>query len=288
MLQSEADYLSEHAYKAFIENYPGCLSYTCPKIADIFSVIREANDIEVQAAIDSLIFDFNDYPHLSGVLSQLGEEYYKLAFRYKKDGLDTEAKDCFRKAAGIWKRVIWELSPSAFGIHAYYFTGVCYYRMADYERAIEYFEKLVTDWPHYMYGWSAQYLRGICYERLKMAGLVEESQADAQIEQAYKAVVEEHADYGLVGPAALKLARLYFRKGQWFDAAMYYELFLQDYADDRSRPDVLYNLAQCCEHLGDSGAAVVFYQQFLQAAEACDNRREPAEAKIAILSGAGD
>ena len=159
----------------------------------------------------------------------LGEEYYYKATEAGADpNSKAEAKDYYRKAKGVWERIITEpADPNAeITKDAYYFTGVCFRRMGEWEEAVAYYQKVVDDWPNYKYAWSAQYLIGNCYEKLRDSGSLPESEAEPLIEQAYKLVIENHPECSLAGHACLKLAEMNLKKGRKIEAAGYYELFL--------------------------------------------------------------
>jgi len=128
----------------------------------------------------------------------IGEQYYNEAFRHKKEGLDTEAKENFRKAIEVWERIITDLPPSPITPKAYNFMAVCYVRLGKYEAAIKYYQQVLDIWPDYQHACYTQFQIGRCYERLKNAGALTKSEADLLIRTAYEAVVKNHPDCSLV------------------------------------------------------------------------------------------
>jgi tetratricopeptide (TPR) repeat protein len=121
----------------------------------------------------------------------IGEEYYKKAFQCENERT-TEAKDSFQKAIAVWKRIIEELPKSTITPQAYNFSAVCYRRLGRGEKAIEYYQKIVDNWPDYEYAWNAQFLIGYCYRQLKYAGAIDESEADAHTKAAYEMVLQRY------------------------------------------------------------------------------------------------
>jgi len=101
-----------------------------------------------------------------------------------------------------------------------------YRRIGEYEKALNYYQQVVDNWPDYQYAWSAQCLVGSCYKRLRDLGKLPESVANPKIEQAYKAVLEKYPDSESAPSAALKLARMNFESGRRVETVMYYEIFL--------------------------------------------------------------
>ena len=152
---------------------------------------------ESQVAIDSLIADFNDHPSLPQAVLIIGEQYYNEGLRRENEGLEDESKDNFRKAIAVWERIITQ-RPESQSIdlkHAYYFSAVCYSRMGEYDKAVEYYQEVVVNWPDYQYACSAQFLIGYIYQDLKNSGTVPGSIADAATTDAYEAVLEKYPDY---------------------------------------------------------------------------------------------
>ena len=156
------------------------------------------NDAAVEKTIDILIADFNDHPELSTAIFILGEEYYNKAFNTKGDPNSPDAKpeEYYRKALAVWERIIKELPDpnSTIAAHAHYFSAVCYRRLGRCEKAIEYYQKIVDNWPDYEYAWNALFLIGRSYEDLKESGVISKSQADPKIKAAYEQLLEKYPD----------------------------------------------------------------------------------------------
>jgi tetratricopeptide (TPR) repeat protein len=157
--------------------------------------IKAGDDPKAQAALDSLIADFNDQPDLPEAVFIIAEQYYNKAFFYKKEGLDTEMKDCFQKTLAICERIITELPPNAlYPAQAYLLSGECYRKLAQLQTAIEYYQKVVDDWPDYEKRWYAVFLIGNTYHKLGDSGDVEKSVANDHTQAAYEQVLKEYPD----------------------------------------------------------------------------------------------
>ena len=154
------------------------------------------NEAAVEAALDSLIADFNDHPDLPEVVFVIGEQYYNEARYIKGDPNlpEAEAKEHFQKTLTIWNRIIMELPQSnpTVTANAYYFSARCYRQLGEYENAIEYYQIVVDNWPDYQYAWGALFKVGRIYEKMKKSRLISKSQADAEIKAAYEQLLEEY------------------------------------------------------------------------------------------------
>ena len=165
-----------------------------PKM-DALSLIESGNDSEAQTTIDSLIVDFRDHPDLPEEIFSIGEKYYHKAFQYEQDGLKAEALDCFKKALGVWEKIITQLPSSAPNTaRAYNFGADCYRRLGKYQKAIEYYQMVVDDWPDYEYAWNAQFLIGRTYENLKESGLISKLEADLKTKAAYEQILKKYPE----------------------------------------------------------------------------------------------
>jgi tetratricopeptide (TPR) repeat protein len=190
--------------------------------------IKAGDDVAAQEALDTLIADFNENPALPEAILQVGHGYYTKARLEEKDGLDEKAKEYYQRAITVWKRIITDL-PASTGTspEAYYCSAVVYSQeLGDYLKGIDYYQKVVDNWPDYTFAWRAQFFVGMYYEKLRSSGSIPESEVIPKIEQAYQSVIEKYPDSKWVPYAAIKLGYLNLKKGQRAEAVMYYELFL--------------------------------------------------------------
>jgi TolA-binding protein len=73
-------------------------------------------------------------------------------------------------------------------------VGQCYDKLSEYEKSIEFYSKVVNDYPDYDRAWYALFMVGRNYERLQKAGAVSKTQAEQQIKAAYKQLLEKYPD----------------------------------------------------------------------------------------------
>jgi len=165
------------------------------------------NYAAAEKTIDILIADFNDQPELATAIFMLGEQYYNKAFQFENESREAEAKEHFRKAIAIWERIINELPRSSMTPQAYYFSAECYHRLAQYEKAIGYYEKIVALWPDYEYAWNAQFMVACCLEHLVQAKEVPLAEGTEKIRQACLKVLNNYPNCVASGPAKGMLSR---------------------------------------------------------------------------------
>jgi TolA-binding protein len=123
-----------------------------------------------------------------------GDKYYVRGYQKKQDGLLAEAEQDFLKAIDTWQNMIQQLPASTSVGHAYYHSANCYREMGDYEHAIEQYVKLLEDYPNYYLAWDVHFKIGHYYQKLKDAGAVESSAADAHTKSFYKQMLEKYPD----------------------------------------------------------------------------------------------
>jgi len=156
--------------------------------------IKAGDDAAAQAALDTLIADFNDNPALLEAVFIIGEQYYNKAFRCKKEGLAVESKANFQKTIAIWERITKELPPSYITQEAYYLSAACYSSLDQYEQAIEYYQKVVSVWPDYDRAWNAQFMIARCFDKIARSGAIPIADAAPIIRQACEKVIINYPD----------------------------------------------------------------------------------------------
>jgi tetratricopeptide (TPR) repeat protein len=160
----------------------------------VMSYICLGLDAEAQSAIENLTNDFKDHPDLCLVLWQASEAYYDLAFRYENEGLIKRAEEYFNNVISIGVQFMEKLPHSPHTAEAYHVLAICHERLDEYPKAIEYYQKVVDNWPDFEYAWSAQFLIGHNYKRLSAAGVVPASEAYGQIRAAFEQVIQKYPD----------------------------------------------------------------------------------------------
>jgi len=262
-------------YQQLMEYFPESVQARRAKLnvsrLNINQLIESGNDAGILDDIDTLIADFNNHPDLPMAVSLIAQSYYKKGFRLQNEGLDDQSADNYRKTITIREIVIQQFPSSDLTTRAYYLSAVLYSQhLQQYQKAIEYFQKVVDNWPDYQFAWHAQYFIGYYYEKLRNSGAIAESEANPKIEQAYQAVVEKYPDSRPAPHVAIKLGRLNFEKEQWSQAVKYFEFFLEKFPEQFRR--VVVPLGQAYEKMGELEKTKELYRAFIDSADPSDSR----------------
>jgi len=169
--------------------------------------INSGDDAAAQAWLDTLIADFNDNPALPVAVFAVGEQYYNWAFQCENQGIAAKAKEKFQKTIEVWDRIITELPPSGTTAEAYYFSAACYRNLNQHEIAIEYYQKVVSDWPDYERAWNAQFMIARSLDKLARSGAIPIADAAPIIRQACEKVIINYPDSKAVKAATILLRR---------------------------------------------------------------------------------
>jgi len=147
-----------------------------------------------QIAVDKLIPVCAGRAILSKVLFMMGERYYKEAMLQRNTGQTDQSQEGIIRALKVWQAVVERLPQYRLAGEACIYVGDCCRLLGEYDRAIEYYQKVVTDYPDFEYVWHAQFMSGRCFEKSKQAGLINEIEADEQIRNAYETVLADDPD----------------------------------------------------------------------------------------------
>jgi len=223
---------ANNVYRQIVEEHPDSSQADAARLRlaklGIVFAINSGKDDTVGTALDNLIADFNSHPGLATAVFMVGEQYYHKGFEDPNQCRVVKSEENLGKAKGIWEKLISELPVSLPDTaHAYYFSAVCSRKMAQYDKAITYYQHVVDKWPAYVYAWSAQSLIGDCFEKLRNSGSLSPSEANPKMEAAYTAVLENYPDCSLAPHACLKMAQLSLDRGQKPEAITFFEMFLE-------------------------------------------------------------
>jgi len=266
-----------HATKALIE---------VSKV-DALTFIESGDDAAAQKVVDNLIADFSGHQGLPDAIFEVADEYYNRAIGHKKEGRDNQADEFYRKAIAVWEKMIQCLPLSdQYTPRAYFASTECYCRLAEYQKAIEYCQKVVANWSDYEYAGDTQFLMGNCYGNLRESGSLPEPEANTQIQQAYRLVLEKYPDCKAAKDASLELGRLNFEKGDWAKAVKYFELCLNKYAENQGPRSIVYPLlGRAYDEMGQSDLAAQAYEEFVKITPPDDHRVRAVQLWLEKLKG---
>ena len=88
--------------------------------------------------------------------------------------------------------------------------------------------------------------------------------AEAKIEAAWQAMVDDYQGRPLYSHALRELGRFYLERGQAQNAIGYLETFCAEYPEHRWRAKAMYDLAGAYDTLGETALAADVYEDFVQ------------------------
>ncbi len=247
----------------------------------IVQLIDAGQAEEAQTATDGLIVDFNDHPALPEALARIAGRYYRKAsflLMESNNEPNDQFRSCLQKAAAMYEMLTEQFPVTSSTAERHRLAGDCYRKLGQYEKAIEYYQKVIGDYSGYQLAGHAWFFIGRCLEALRESGALSEEEAELQIEQAYRTIVEEYPNYKRFGYACEELGWLNFGKGQWDRAAEYFELYLSRYPDSKKTAHILYVLGRAYEQMGQLDEAAEAYSEFITTADPNDSRIETVRA----------
>lgn len=170
--------------------------------------LRLGNDDAARAVFDKMLRDFSAHPILPKAIVLAADGYYDQARLEEEKGRIEQANQYYLKAIAECERVRTQFPFIPYTTpESWYFTGVCYARMGQHETALEYYRKVVNDWPKFDHAWDALFKIGRVYESLRESGAMSRSEANPKIRAAYQQLVEEYPGCNAVKAAQQWLSR---------------------------------------------------------------------------------
>ncbi|MBW8042151.1 MAG: tetratricopeptide repeat protein [Planctomycetes bacterium] len=152
------------------------------------------NDNGAAIAAEKLPVNYSKRTNLPLAVFQIGESYYNQAFLKESEGNHAQTKVYLQKAITEWEKIITQLPKSITTAWAYNFAADCYRRLGQHKKAIEYYQRVVDDWPDYEYASDALFRIGHIHENLKTLGITSKSEADLKIKAIYEQLLEKYPD----------------------------------------------------------------------------------------------
>jgi len=219
---------AQELYQYIIDKHPAN-EFVPLSLAGIGIVKLVAGDEKAaQGLYEKLRRDCSRFPRFSEAVALIGQGYYQRARTERALGR-AEYAESYRKAIAVWEGITREMPESAITPQACYHAAVVYgQELGQYDKALDYYQRVAESWPDFEFAWHAQFFIGDCYQKLKKAGAIPADQADAQMVEAYRAVIEKYPDCRSAPNAALRLGQLFYARAQWMEAAKSLEWFLQN------------------------------------------------------------
>ena len=164
--------------------------------------LRLGDDAAARAIFDGVLSDFASHPILPQAVLIMAGGYWDRAFLEPRQNLQTteRAKEYFRKAIAEYENIITQFPeiPHTTAV-AYYLAAECYYRLGQYEQAIEYYQEVADNWPEYTHAWLAQLKIANMYKWLLRAGAISNSETNVAMRVAYEQLLTNFPDCPVAG-----------------------------------------------------------------------------------------
>lgn len=241
----------------------------------------------VDVLIETLMTKYQDHEDLAKAIWSIGDDYYNLALEKHEKKETDEAFAQMHRCIAVWQTMVTELPVSEYTKDAKYFIGVCYRRfLGDYEKALQYYEEVASDWPDYKYAWSAQGMIGPCYEQLARQGKIDSKEAAQKKQRAYEAVISNYPDCSFARGAYLRLGQIHMNGKRWDVSGEYYTQYLARYPKNNTWRNVLIKLAQTYERRNDPDTAKALYHSYLAEADPLSQGFRQIQVKLEKMEGA--
>lgn len=211
-LNNKNDQKAQELYEYVIDKYSSSefVPLARVNIGDI--KLRLGDDKAARVIFDRVLADFAGHPVLTRAVDLMAYGYYRKALLKDKKGFDEQANWYYQKTIAECERIITQLPETRYiTAEACYFSAVCYSRLGQHEKAIEYYQKVVDNWPEYKLAWLAQFKVAKTYKWLLRFGVMSESEAEAAITVTFEQLLASYPDCPAAS-AAHKWLNYYHKK----------------------------------------------------------------------------
>lgn len=186
---------AQELYKQIAEEHPGSEVGALARVGLGKIKLCLGGDEDARVIFDRVLADYAGQPILLEAMEMMASAYYNEALRMKKQGLDEQAKSYYQKTIVEFKRIMPQLPKTDDkAAEICYFSGVCYSRLGQYKKAIEYYQKVVDTWPDYKYAWLAKSQVAKMYRRFARTGVMSDSEAEAVMKMVYEQLLADYPD----------------------------------------------------------------------------------------------
>lgn len=154
-----------------------------------------------------------------------------------------------------------------------YRSAECLYRLQYYAQAIEYWQRLVSEYPNSEHAPKAMFQVAETYFR---ANHFEDA------DSAYQIIVRMYTGSQFATESSLRLAQTAYNAGEYELAIERYQGFLRDYPNHEKNKDALEGIQLCYYQMGQSEKAS---EALAKVVEMADNSDLAADARFRIASG---
>ena len=158
-----------------------------------------ANEMVIDSIIQKLMAHYEQTRRQDYLVCEIGEDYYFKGLNAKSIGDVPQLRAEMNRAIEVWEKNITPYADAGYQYHVNSFIGNAYRDMGYYETAIRYFRQVMKDWPQSDGNWFVQYKIILCYERSYNAGKIEQEDAQVQIIEACRELLERYPECSVKG-----------------------------------------------------------------------------------------
>lgn len=159
------------------------------------------NDAKVQEIVDLILKDYKEQPRTGYAIFMIGEEYYLQGGIVLADKDSEKAKIFYSKALSIWDNNINQIEDSRHRCLAYYYSAVAYQNTGEMDKAMQFYDIVVTQWPDYEKAWDAQFMIVRICRDLRREGKLAKASADPIIRSGCVNVLQRYPQCPVAGIA---------------------------------------------------------------------------------------
>jgi tetratricopeptide (TPR) repeat protein len=170
-------------------------------ILNIGALVNAGDVNAAETLVNKFISDFRNNPRLTESVYRIGEKYYDRAFALEKEGQNEQAKEYYRRVLSVWEKIITQLPSSAVYTpqQAYYAMADCFYRIGNYNAAINHYKKVIVDYPGFKNNYISMFMLADCYDKLASSGEIPKTEAKEKMCDVYQELLIRFPDCKLAG-----------------------------------------------------------------------------------------
>ncbi|MBW8001010.1 MAG: tetratricopeptide repeat protein [Planctomycetes bacterium] len=179
-------------YQLAVNNWPQQEQAVWAEMIDVISNIHLGNENEANAGIDRLTLNFSGQLNLTRAVYMIAEQYHRKGSAAEESGLNERSESLYQKAVSLWEMIINDFDECFLTVESCAFVAKCHRKLGDYEESIQYYQKIIDEYPDYRHGWYALYMVGHNLETLLKTGSVSSAVAVPQIQAVYTQLIEKY------------------------------------------------------------------------------------------------
>jgi len=175
----------------------------------LLPLIDEGNLSGAHTAVDKLISDYTDSPHICAALARAARQCCLKGWDFETRGDPEQAAFYFEQAVVICRKAL--SGPSVYTPEVpdlHYLAAMAYQGMGQYEEAIEQYQAVVNEYPNYRMADRAQVETAKCYKRIWQLDTNSDPAQTGQVIEAYEALLEKYPNCRSARAAKEQLSNL--------------------------------------------------------------------------------